>query len=71
MQQLSYYTMTSSAIQLVEPNAGKSVLSLFLIFLLSTYRISLKKDRDVTKAPLLTRDAMGADGIISTLYLQC
>lgn len=68
MQQHSYYTMISGAIQLVKPNAGKSLL---FIFLLSTYWISLKKDRDVTKALLLTRDAVGADGIISTLYLQC
>lgn len=58
MQQLSCYVMTSIAIQLVKPNAGKMFFRCSLFFSLALTGFLLK-EKDVTKAPLLTRGAMG------------
>lgn len=57
MQQLSCYVMTSAAIQLIKPNAGKMFFRCSLFFSLALTGFLLK-EKDVPKAPLLTRGAM-------------
>lgn len=74
MQQLSYHTMASSAIQLAKPNAGGGgKCSLIVLWFSPQHLLDLseKKDRDVTKAFLLAISDMGTDVVIPTLCLQC